>query len=52
MNTLLVQPQNAGQLKTVKSILKALKVDFKATKKIDGYSPAFVSKIKESRNQV
>jgi cellobiose-specific phosphotransferase system component IIB len=51
MDTLLVQPQNAEQLKTVKSILKALKVDFKAAKKSD-YNPIFVAKIKESRKQV
>ncbi len=52
MDTLLVQPQNAEQLKTVKTILKALKVDFKATNKKDVYNTAFVSKIKESRRQV
>jgi non-homologous end joining protein Ku len=52
MDTLLVQPQNAEQLKTVKTILKALKVDFKAAKKSDSYNPAFVAKIKQSRKQV
>lgn len=52
MDTLLVQPENAEQLKTVKTILKALKVEFKAAKKADGYNPAFVAKIKESRRQV
>ena len=52
MDTLLVQPQNAGQLKTVKTILKALKVDFKAAKKIDSYNPVLVAKIKESLKQV
>ena len=52
MDTLLVQPQNAEQLKTVKTILKALKVDFKATKKKDIYDSSFVAKIKESRRQV
>ena len=52
MDTLLVQPQNAEQLKTVKTILKALKVDFKASKKSEAYNPVFVAKIKDSRKQV
>ena len=61
MEALLVQPQDAEQLKAVKSILKALKVDFRVAKKSpallshssgETYDPAFVSKIKESRKQV
>ncbi len=50
METLLIHPQNEEQLKTLKTILKALNVGFESTKK-SPYNKAFVEKIKQSRKQ-
>ncbi|MBP6430901.1 MAG: hypothetical protein KA319_03960 [Ferruginibacter sp.] len=51
MEALVIQPQDTEQLKAIKSILKALKVDFKTAKENEFYSPQFLTKIKESRKQ-
>lgn len=51
METIRIQAEDEEQLKTVKAILKALKVPFKVSKE-NPYDPNFVDKIKESERQV
>jgi len=47
METLKIHTEDKEQLKTVKAILKALKVPFEASWE-SPYDPGFVAKIKES----
>lgn len=51
METLKVHTKDKEQLKTVKAILKALKVPFEASRE-DPYDPEFVAEIKESERQM
>ena len=51
MYTLLVQPQNNEELKVVKNIAKALKVEFKL-RKGKTYNADFIAKIEESKKQI
>jgi ribosomal protein S2 len=50
METLLVLPENNEQLKAIKAVLKALRVEFVSSKG-DQYDEAFVKKITESCKQ-
>lgn len=50
METLKIHTKDKEQLKTVKTILKALKVPFEASEE-SPYDPEFVAKIKESERQ-
>jgi len=50
METLKIHTQDKEQLKTVKAILKALKVPFESSGE-SPYDPEFVAKIKESERQ-
>jgi len=50
METLKIHTEDKEQLKTVKAILKALKVPFEASGE-SPYDPEFVAKIKESERQ-
>jgi len=50
MEILKIHAEDKEQLKTVKTILKALKVPFEASEE-SPYDPEFVAKIKESERQ-
>lgn len=50
METLKIQTEDEEQLKTVKAILKALKVPFEVSKE-SPYDPGFVARIQESERQ-
>jgi PHD/YefM family antitoxin component YafN of YafNO toxin-antitoxin module len=50
METLIVHPKNKEQLIAMKSFMKAFKISFEEESSV--YSPEFVAKIKESREQV
>ena len=50
METLKIHAEDKEQLKTVKTILKALKVPFETSEE-SPYDPEFVAKIKESERQ-
>ncbi len=50
METLKIHTEDKEQLKTVKAILRALKVPFEASGE-SPYDPKFVAKIKESERQ-
>lgn len=51
METLKIQAKDKEQLKTVKAILKALKVPFEASQE-SPYDPEFVRELKESEKQM
>jgi hypothetical protein len=51
METLKVHTKDKEQLRTVKAILKALKVPFEASEE-SPYNPEFVAEIKESEKQM
>ena len=51
METLLIHPENTEQLKTIKIVLKAMKVGFESTNK-SPYNKAFVEKITQSRKEI
>ncbi|TQM49422.1 hypothetical protein BDE36_1127 [Arcticibacter tournemirensis] len=48
MESFVVHTENIEQAKTVKAVLKALKVKFEKLKGEKSYSPEFVAKIKQS----
>jgi len=50
METLIVHPKNKEQLMAMKSFMKAFKISFEEESSV--YSPEFVAKINESREQV
>jgi uncharacterized protein (DUF1697 family) len=52
METLIVHPENKEQLAAIKAFMKALKISFEEDKSKSGYNPEFVTKIKESREQI
>ena len=51
MEALTTHPQNADQLKAIKSVLKILKIPFERLPDESTYDPAFVKKIQESQKQ-
>jgi hypothetical protein len=51
METLKIHTKDKEQLKTVKTILKALKVPFEASEE-SPYDPEFVAELKESEKQM
>lgn len=51
METLKVHTKDKEQLKTVKAILKALKIPFEASRE-NPYDPEFVAELKESEQQM
>lgn len=51
METLKIQTKDKEQLKTVKAVLKALKVPFEVSQE-NPYDPEFVAELKESEKQM
>jgi hypothetical protein len=53
METLIIHPENKEQLVAVKAVLKALKISFKKTQKVDeGYRKEFSDKILQGRMDI
>jgi hypothetical protein len=53
METLIIHPENKEQLVAVKAFLKALKISFEKTQKLDeSYSKEFSDKILQGRKDI
>jgi uncharacterized membrane protein (DUF106 family) len=50
METVTIHSENKDQLKAIKAIMKALKVEFKVEK--SPYNPEFVAKIEQSKQEI
>jgi len=52
METLIVQPKDKEQLAALKAVMKALKIDYKTEKGENTYNADFVSKMKQSEEDL
>jgi hypothetical protein len=53
MEILIVRPKNKEQLKALKAVLKALKIDFKIEKSTEKpYNPEFAAKMKRGEEDI
>jgi hypothetical protein len=52
METLIVQPKDKEQLAALKAVMKALKIDYKTEKDSKTYNADFISKIKQSEEDL